>query len=240
LVWVHGFSLPLIDAAHAFQINLASAQLLLHLAEQRLGGAPTKAWLEAYLFRKKPITEATFAPRQRKLLAIPLHLLTTFSICGLMLLFVSSESFKQAGQALLTAPEAPKTTALSETTPTTPSFESQEDLEQETKPPPGQSFKKIKSSGSRWRFTLKTIHPAALKTRTEDILRQELKESIRGATVPGGIQFDLLVPTTQFNRIRERLMDLEEKPGHFTWIRMKPRQNPPKGMEILQIWLTQP
>lgn len=111
-----------------------------------------------------------------------------------------------------------------------------------------------------WRFTLKTVSPDELRPLVTRIL-QELKLSplvgaMQGTRVPGGIEFDLLVPKTVVPELQVALEKLipastpqpetpagTEKPFRpkdFSWYRVPSKRRIPEGKAKVVIWLSQP
>lgn len=105
-----------------------------------------------------------------------------------------------------------------------------------------------------WRFSLKTVSPDELRPLVVKALT-ELKipptaPGLGGIQVPGGIEFDLIVPETIVSELKEVLHKLVAKPGevrtdsekseNFSWYRVHSKQKLPDGKSKVVIWLSQP
>jgi hypothetical protein len=107
-----------------------------------------------------------------------------------------------------------------------------------------------------WRFTLKTVSPDELRPLVVKALT-ELKippttPGLGGIQVPGGIEFDLIVPETVVSELKGILHKLVAKPGeiqsetepekseNFSWYRVHSKQKLPDGKSKVVIWLSQP
>jgi hypothetical protein len=105
-----------------------------------------------------------------------------------------------------------------------------------------------------WRFTLKTVSPDELRPQVIKAL-QELSipattRGIAGTQVPGGIEFDLILPQTIIPNIKSALekvipgavgnKDYPVGSEIFSWYKVKSRKKLPKGMSKVVIWLSQP
>jgi hypothetical protein len=104
-----------------------------------------------------------------------------------------------------------------------------------------------------WRFILKTDSPHELQSQVMKLLT-ELKippstHGFAGIEVPGGIQFDLLLPPSAVSPIKRNLQsmaphapkELERSPAGetFTWFKNKSKQPIPARLTRVVIWLSQ-
>jgi hypothetical protein len=105
-----------------------------------------------------------------------------------------------------------------------------------------------------WRFTLKTVSPDELRPQVIKAL-QELNipphtHGLAGTQVPGGIEFDLILPQTIVPNIKHALEkiipgaagDKDSPVGSeiFSWYKVKSRKKLPEGTSKVVIWLSQP
>jgi hypothetical protein len=105
-----------------------------------------------------------------------------------------------------------------------------------------------------WRFTLKTVSPDELRPKVIQAL-QELNipaktPGLAGSQVPGGIEFDLILPLEIVPNIKHALEKVipgavggKEFPVGseiFSWYKVKSRKKIPEGMSKVVIWLSQP
>ncbi|MEO7162125.1 MAG: hypothetical protein ABI041_04330, partial [Bdellovibrionia bacterium] len=105
-----------------------------------------------------------------------------------------------------------------------------------------------------WRFTLKTVSPDELRPQVIKAL-QELKipantRGLSGTQVPGGIEFDLILPQSIVPNIKYALEKVipgavgsKEYPRGseiFSWYKVKSRKKLPTGTSKVVIWLSQP
>ncbi len=103
-----------------------------------------------------------------------------------------------------------------------------------------------------WRFNIKTASPEELRIRVVQML-SELRLSpetpgLGGTKVPGGIQFDLLIPKGLVGTLRSQLKKLsaaedrvnntEKEIRTFTWYKDKSRRKIPDGRARVVIWLS--
>lgn len=106
-----------------------------------------------------------------------------------------------------------------------------------------------------WRFTLKTVSPDEMRKQVIKALTVDLHipmntPGIGGVQVPGGIEFDLLLPKENVPGIKQTLEKLaphlpenvNPMPGTetFSWYMVKSKQEIPEGKSQVVIWLTQP
>lgn len=106
-----------------------------------------------------------------------------------------------------------------------------------------------------WRFILKTDSPHEIRKKVVEIL-QDLgtpaqTPGLGGIEVPGGIQFDLLLPKTIVTSLKKHLQSTLPKPSEgtadsamgepFTWYKSKNRgkRTIPEGKTRVVIWLSQ-
>lgn len=103
-----------------------------------------------------------------------------------------------------------------------------------------------------WRFTLKTVSPDELRPQVVKALN-ELKvpmntPGIGGIKVPGGIEFDLVLPQSIVADIKHTLQkltpasheDTKSNLSSFSWYRVKSKRKLPEGKSQVVIWLAQP
>ena len=104
-----------------------------------------------------------------------------------------------------------------------------------------------------WRFTLKTVSPEELRPQVIKALT-ELKlpsntAGLGGIRVPGGIEFDFVLPVALVPEIKAALQKLapnSDKAIHigesdnFTWYKVKSKRDLPAGKSQVVIWLAQP
>jgi len=106
-----------------------------------------------------------------------------------------------------------------------------------------------------WRFTLKTVSPDELRPQVVKTLTglgvSEKTLGLGGMQVPGGIEFDLVLPQSLVADIKHALQklaphtsseDQQTPPGseNFTWYRVKSKRKIPEGTSQVVIWLSQP
>ena len=109
-----------------------------------------------------------------------------------------------------------------------------------------------------WRFTLKTVSPDELRPQ----VIQGLKElgipsntpGLGGMQVPGGIEFDLILPQSFVSGIKHTLEKLitddpnasgqksnpPEEAENFSWYKVKSKRKIPEDQSQVVIWLPQP
>lgn len=105
-----------------------------------------------------------------------------------------------------------------------------------------------------WRFSLKTVSPDEIRPQIIKALT-EMKipantPGLGGVKVPGGIEFDLILPQGHVANIKhalEKLVPKSAEPpnekagtGNFSWYRVKSKHQLPEGMSKVVIWLAQP
>jgi hypothetical protein len=105
-----------------------------------------------------------------------------------------------------------------------------------------------------WRFTLKTVSPDEIRPQVVKVL-QELKvpsdtPGLGGTQVPGGIEFDLVLPQEFVPNVMRALQKLAprspngsdetENPDTFSWYKVKSKRKLPDGKSQVVIWLAQP
>lgn len=115
-----------------------------------------------------------------------------------------------------------------------------------------------------WRFTLKTVTPDELRPQVVKTLIAlgvpSQTPGLAGLQVPGGIEFDLVLPQNFVLNIKQELQKLatkslikpissesnidhqseEKENNHFSWYRVKSRRKLPEGKSQVVIWLSQP
>jgi hypothetical protein len=105
-----------------------------------------------------------------------------------------------------------------------------------------------------WRFSLKSVSPDELRPLVIRALTAlevpATTPGLQGMKVPGGIEFDLLLPQALVPKIKNALQKISpplpvrvnEVPGaeSFTWYRVKSRRKVPEGRSQVVIWLSQP
>lgn len=142
-------------------------------------------------------------------------------------------------------------------------FEGEDEREPE-KPTTKKSKDDLRVGSSEiWRFNLKTDSPREMRAKVVQIL-SELRlpadtPGLGGIEAPGGIQFDLYVPTYAVSNVKNQLQRLvapnqrsvlSHRPSHsaidntsisdlFTWYRNKSRRKVPAGKARVVIWLSQ-
>lgn len=106
-----------------------------------------------------------------------------------------------------------------------------------------------------WRFTLKTVspdelRPLVIKTLTELGIPSETT-GLGGMQVPGGIEFDLILPDASVPNIKHSLSKLTPRlseqsnsaaapgPDNFSWYKVKSKRKLPAGSSQVVIWLSQ-
>ncbi len=111
----------------------------------------------------------------------------------------------------------------------------------------------VSDSSQLWRFTLKTVSPDELRPQVIQILTH-LKLSMtlpgmEGIEVPGGIEFDLLLPKGLVSSLKQALQSLAvqsletgplPKIEPFSWYRIQSKRKLPEGKAQVIIWLAQP
>ena len=113
-------------------------------------------------------------------------------------------------------------------------------------------------SGSQlWRFTLKTVSPDELRAEILKVLNKfspPIKTAgALGVQVPGGIEFNFLLPTDQINDLKKQLHELTQNTtihqqsipsgagsDAFTWYRVHSKKKLPTGKAQVIIWISQP
>ncbi len=103
-----------------------------------------------------------------------------------------------------------------------------------------------------WRFTLKTVSPDELRPLVVktliDLGIPQTTPGLGGIQVPGGIEFDFILPQTRVAEIKHALSKLAPKASdphssasneNFTWYRVKSKKTLPKGTSQVVIWLSQ-
>ncbi len=113
----------------------------------------------------------------------------------------------------------------------------------------------VVGSSELWRFTLKTVSPDELRPVIIKTLRElgvsEKTPGIRGVQVPGGIEFDLVLPQTSVHPVKQALQKISPQTvgqtagqiagdDAFSWYRVKSRRKLPTGHSQVVIWLSQP
>lgn len=105
-----------------------------------------------------------------------------------------------------------------------------------------------------WRFTLKTVSPDEMRPQVVKALTElgipMNTPGMGGTQVPGGIEFDMVLPLSQVQNIKHAIQKLAPKtseessdqPGseNFTWYKVKSRRKLPEGKSQVVIWLAQP
>ena len=115
-----------------------------------------------------------------------------------------------------------------------------------------------------WRFNLradnaKEVRPKIIQILTDQSVPTTTK-GIGGREAPGGIQFDLLVPSIKIDKINEALQKLasitpapktrisgggsgnsesNNSPKNFTWFKNKSKASLPNGMTRIVVWVSQ-
>lgn len=115
-----------------------------------------------------------------------------------------------------------------------------------------------------WRFNLKTGTPRETSQEVETLLKKQGARNTsnpqaqpQGLRVPGGIQFDLIVPSDQILQVKnllQALVETDEQASesrtnsearvetgrtHFTWYRSPAKKRIPAGYSRVVIWLSQ-
>ncbi|MFZ9595041.1 MAG: anti-sigma factor family protein [Bdellovibrionia bacterium] len=106
-----------------------------------------------------------------------------------------------------------------------------------------------------WRFTIQTVSPDELRPQIAQVLA-ELKLSsssanLKGTQVPGGIEFEMIVPLALVSNIKQSLEKIVAKMSQapeetvdssriFSWYKVKSRKKLPTGMSKVVIWISQP
>ncbi|NDD91058.1 hypothetical protein EBZ37_03110, partial [bacterium] len=118
----------------------------------------------------------------------------------------------------------------------------------------------IKTSSQLWRFNIRTDSPQELRSKIHHTLQKAgaLPSSrfIHGIAVPGGIQFDALVPLEKIENLKEELATFANKKitsgnqqaepeverplpsSPFTWFRNRSKRPLPAGSARVIIWLS--
>ena len=105
-----------------------------------------------------------------------------------------------------------------------------------------------------WRFTLKSVSPDELRHQViralTDLKISDKTPGLAGMTVPGGIEFKMLLPEEKITDVKAALQrlappsteDAKVIPGTetFTWYRVKSKNKVPEGKAKVIIWLSQP
>jgi hypothetical protein len=104
-----------------------------------------------------------------------------------------------------------------------------------------------------WRFTIKTVSPDEFRPQVVKVLTglgvSDKTPGLGGTQVPGGIEFDFVLPESMVAHIKHSLQALapaspeqQEHPGseNFTWYRVKSKRKIPEGKSQVVIWLSQP
>ncbi len=106
-----------------------------------------------------------------------------------------------------------------------------------------------------WRFTLKTVSPDELRPQVVKALTEAgvplSLPGLGGIQVPGGIEFDLVLPQSSVPNIKHFLQKMAPPPfsdkvnspsgsENFTWYRVKSKRKLPEGTSQVVIWLSQP
>lgn len=105
--------------------------------------------------------------------------------------------------------------------------------------------------GEIWRFNVKTDSPSLVRSKIMksfgEIGIPQSTEGFSGVEAPGGIQFDLLVPTNSVPSIKSNLEKMAAQPNDssvnfndaFTWYKNRSKKPIPNGMTRVVIWLSQ-
>lgn len=105
-----------------------------------------------------------------------------------------------------------------------------------------------------WRFTLKTVSPDEVRPKVIQALNElnvpKTTAGINGMQVPGGIEFDLVLPQSVVPNLKKALQKLsphsnegqEESAASasFSWYKVKSKRKLPDGTSQVVIWLAQP
>lgn len=154
--------------------------------------------------------------------------------------------------ALLTTPGPPL--ARTDATPSTPATEANPEVD-EISGEDESSSKSVHAGQSQlWRFTLKTVSPDELRPQVIKALRElnipANTYGLAGTQVPGGIEFDLILPQSVVPNIKHALekiipgvdgrKDYPVGSEIFSWYKVKSRKKLPEGTSKVVIWLSQP
>lgn len=115
-----------------------------------------------------------------------------------------------------------------------------------------------------WRFNLRADNAKEVRPKIIQILSEQgvgaTTKGIGGREAPGGIQFDLLVPSVKIDKINEALQKLasmtpspktriygggsgnsesNNSPKNFTWFKNKSKATLPQGFTRVVIWVSQ-
>ncbi|MEK6706830.1 MAG: hypothetical protein AABZ06_13685 [Bdellovibrionota bacterium] len=104
-----------------------------------------------------------------------------------------------------------------------------------------------------WRFNVRTDSPHDTRSKVVNILGElrvpKSTDGLGGIEVPGGIQFDLLLPNTVVHNLRTKLQKLSAKQETdktadpaletFSWYKNKSSKQIPEGKTRVVIWLSQ-
>lgn len=100
-----------------------------------------------------------------------------------------------------------------------------------------------------WRFNLKTDSPKQARPQVEDLLKRASAETyntdVSGTEVPGGIQFDVLIPSSQVLSIKTALQEMSKKnfgkevEQPFSWYKSKHKKPLSENNTRVVIWLPQ-
>lgn len=98
--------------------------------------------------------------------------------------------------------------------------------------------------GNLWRFSFKTVSPMDLQTSIMHILSQVdmtlLNNPAQPLIVPGGIEFDFLIPEQEVSLLKDQLEKLSHSESEkLSWYRVKSKKKIPEGMSQIIIWLSQ-
>jgi hypothetical protein len=106
-----------------------------------------------------------------------------------------------------------------------------------------------------WRFTLKTVSPDELRPQVVKALTElglpSTLQGLGGVQVPGGIEFDLVVPQSTVANLKHALEKLTPRPTegnsdssaenkNFSWYRVKSKRKLSEDKSQVVIWLAQP
>lgn len=111
---------------------------------------------------------------------------------------------------------------------------------------PTEITEKTTNSSQLWRFTLKTVSPEELKPEIIKILStlqlNQYSHLAEGIEVPGGIEFELNLPSHQINELKNALQKLSAASAlnDFSWYRIYTKKNTFPDQSTAVIWLTQP
>lgn len=104
--------------------------------------------------------------------------------------------------------------------------------------------------GEIWRFNMKTDSPSLTRSKIMkafgEIGLAATVEGFSGVEAPGGIQFDLLVPSNAVSDLKTKLEKMAMQPADsdnvsdaFTWYKNRSKKPIPSGTTRVVIWLSQ-